>query len=144
MKWRDLQGQAASAIRASTSLAGVMVIEDDGTIEQAAEKQLREIGTVIVVGMPDDFQASDHGPKASVGDVRIVVEVIQNPTRNAARPVRRNLVEDLGEVTLAMIYSPGEFGQVGFRLDGFTMVANEPGLIVYAVTFSRRCTLSKA
>lgn len=142
MKWHSIQSQAATAIRANTGLAGVVVIEDDGTIEKDVEKQLREVGTVIVVNMPDDFQAEDHAPRTVVGDIRLVVEVHQNPTRNAARPVRRTLVEDIGEVTLAMIYSPNQFGQVGFRLDGFSMVANEPGLIAYALAFSRRTTLS--
>lgn len=145
MKWHSLQRQAANAISAATSLAGVMVIEDNGTIEKTVERQLADVGTAIIVSMPESIQPTDHGPKLVNGDAMLAVEVHQNPTKNASRAVPRNLVEDIGEMVLAMILTPGhtaQSGQLGFRLQDLTMVNNEPGLIVYAAIFSIRCTLS--
>jgi hypothetical protein len=142
--WSRIQGDAVTALQAATYFAGVDVVADDGTLEAYIERRLAATGLVVAVGMPEAYEATDHGPGAIVGDVRTTVELFFNPLVNAKRTAPRNIVEAVGEVALGMIYAPGIHSQLGFRLDGWGMVANEPGLIVYAVTFSRTATLTRA
>lgn len=142
MKLHTIQPEAAAALRATPSLAGLVVLEDNGNVEAAAEAQLRTAGTVLIVTIPEDGEASDHGPRACVLDVRIAVEIHQNPKRNAQLDSPRNIAADLTDVALALVFQPNQFGQSGFRVDGFSIIRDEPGLRSYAVTFTRKVTLT--
>lgn len=141
--WVSIQGEAVTALQSAAYFAGVDVVSDDGTVDAYIERRLAATGLVVVVSMPEDFEATDQAKRAIVGVAKLTVEVWFNPLVNAKRNSPRNLIEAIGEVSLALIYAPDTHSQLGFRLDGWGIVGREPGLHVYELTFSRTSTITK-
>lgn len=135
-----IQQEAADAIVAWPALGLLPVVMDDGTKQQEVEDNLATSGACALVGVPSRFAASANAHKTVAGEVSLSVDVFFNPEVKRTPPW--NIPQTVGEVVLALVSTPVVQARNHFEVEGFDIVAAEPGLIVFAVDVKRLATVS--
>jgi len=145
---KSLQVDAAAAVEARPWFSGVPVIIDTGRARDALEEAMgaprsggkpaspRGNGVAVLVGMPLGIEVADNIRKTVSGEATLTVELWVNPERNAETH-RKDILEGLGELMLALVSEPTVPGRNDMAIQGADLITSETGLLVYVVTVTR-------
>jgi|GEM_PF-3831817 len=143
MKLSDIQETVRSIVANCPYFAGDMVLLDDGRISDVSNTFLADPGFLVIIGPVTDTRLEAGARGVTLVRASLVVELWENPEVNPTRGAK-DMLSAVSEVVVAITEFRDGNGSIHFEpaADLVQLVATEPGLRGYWVSFSKLVQLS--